>query len=62
MAIATIYTVDEVYDLLEGKISKTSIYRSINLSRLKAIKVGKRYLISEAALNDFLTGNYAENE
>lgn len=48
--------------ILEGKISRTSIYRSINLNKLKAIKVGKRYLINETALNNFLTGNYAENE
>lgn len=58
MAVVTVYTVDEVNDLLEGKISKTSIYRAIALNRLKAVKVGKRYLINEEALNNFLSGNF----
>lgn len=58
MAIVTIYTVDEVCALLEGKVSKTSIYRAISLNQLKAVKVGKRYLINEEALNNFLNGSF----
>ncbi|SQB33964.1 helix-turn-helix domain-containing protein [Clostridium cochlearium] len=58
MAIVTVYTVDEVYEALEGRISKTSIYRAINSNKLKAVKVGKRYLINEEALNNFLNGNF----
>ncbi|AZV58947.1 helix-turn-helix domain-containing protein [Clostridium sp. AWRP] len=61
MAIVKVYTVDEVHDYFEGKISKTAIYRAIELKRLKSVRVGKRYLISENAINDFLSGN-GENE
>lgn len=56
--ITTIYNVDEVENILKSKgISKTSIYRAIELGQLKAIKIGKRYIISERALNSFLEGN-----
>ena len=57
MAIVKVFTVDEVHNYFKGKISKTAIYRAIELKRLKSVKVGKRYLISEQALNDFLSGN-----
>ena len=57
MAISVIYNIDEVESILKPKgITKTSIYRAISLGKLKAIKVGKRYLISEKALNYFLEG------
>lgn len=58
MAIAVVYNIDEVESILKPKgITKTSLYRAISLGKLKAIKVGKRYLISERALNYFLEGN-----
>jgi len=57
VAISVIYNIDEVESILKPKgITKTSIYRAISLGKLKAIKVGKRYLISEKALNYFLEG------
>jgi excisionase family DNA binding protein len=61
MAIVTIYNVDEVVTMLKPKgISKTSIYRAMATGKLKSVKVGKRYLISEEALNNFLNG-YTNN-
>ena len=56
--VTTIYNVDEIEHILQPKgITKTSIYRAIETKRLKAVKVGKRYIISEKALNCFLEGN-----
>lgn len=61
--ITTIYNVDEIEHILSPKgISKTSIYRAIATKQLKAIKVGKRYLVSEKALNCFLEGDSYDNE
>lgn len=61
MAVSVVYNVDEVENILKSKgITKTSLYRAISLGNLKAIKVGKRYLISEKALNYFLEGNANE--
>lgn len=59
MAISVVYNIDEVEIILKPKgITKTSLYRAISLGKLKAIKVGKRYLISEKALNYFLEGHF----
>lgn len=58
--ITTIYDVNDVYKALQGKVSKMSIYRNIETGKLKAIKVGKKYIISEKALNNFLEGNTEE--
>lgn len=58
MAVSIVYNIDELESILKPKgITKTSLYRAISLGKLKAIKVGKRYLISEKALNCFLEGN-----
>jgi excisionase family DNA binding protein len=62
MSTTVIYTVDEICNKYEGKLSKTGIYRAITLKRLKAIKVGKRYIVSEKALNSFLEGNSYEDD
>ena len=57
MAISIIYNIDEIESILKPKgITKTSLYRAIALGKLKAIKIGKRYLVSELALNHFLEG------
>lgn len=62
MSLTQILTVDDIFNRYEGKLSKTGIYRAIALKRLKAIKVGKRYIVSEKALNLFLEGNTYEDE
>lgn len=61
MPVTNVFNIDEVETMLRPKgISKTSIYRAISLGRLKAVRLGKRYLVSEQALNDFLTGKNEE--
>lgn len=64
MAVSIVYNIEEVETILKPKgISKTSLYRSIKSGKLKAIKLGKRYIVSEKALNYFLEGNsYIESE
>lgn len=62
MAVMTVYNMDDVIQILKHTgISRTSIYRAIAAKKLKAVKVGKRYLISEKALNEYLEGNTYEN-
>jgi excisionase family DNA binding protein len=62
MAVVTVYNLDDVLEILKPTgISKTSRYRAVATKKLKAVKVGKRYLVSEKALNDFLEGNCYEN-
>ncbi|MGH4117190.1 helix-turn-helix domain-containing protein [Clostridium sp.] len=59
VAISIIYNIDEIESILKPKgITKTSLYRAIALGKLKAIKIGKRYLVSELALNRFLEGKF----
>jgi|GEM_PF-6801587 len=62
--VSVVYNIDEVEKILKPKgITRTSLYRAISTGKLKAIKVGKRYLISEKALNYFLEGTlYYEND
>lgn len=62
MAVTVIYNIEEVQAILGPKgISKTSIYRLIRLGKIKSVKVGKRLIISENALNEFLEGSFSEN-
>jgi excisionase family DNA binding protein len=62
MAVMTVYNMDDVIQMLKHTgISRTSLYRAIAAKKLKAVKVGKRYLISEKALNEYLEGNTYEN-
>ena len=62
MAVVTVYNLDDVLEMIKHTgISKTSLYRAVATKKLKAVKVGKRYLVSEKALNDFLEGNFYEN-
>lgn len=62
MPITTVYNIDDIVNILKHVgISRTSIYRAIATEKLKAVKVGKRYLISEKALNKFLEGGINDN-
>jgi excisionase family DNA binding protein len=36
-------------------LGRTTLYREIKLGRLRAVKVGARTLVSEEALNDYVT-------
>lgn len=57
MAIQNIYNIEQAYDILKTTgISKTTLYRAIKSGQLKAVKVGKRYVISEKAINCMLEG------
>lgn len=57
MAVVVLYNVDQAFDLLKPLgITKTSLYRAISSGKLKSIKIGKRYVITEIALNEFLQG------
>ena len=64
MAISTIYNIDELEIILKPKgITRTSLYRAIALGKIVAIKCGKRYLISEKAINCYLEGStYKEGD
>ncbi|MFA9397458.1 MAG: helix-turn-helix domain-containing protein [Clostridiaceae bacterium] len=64
MAVTKIYNIDQLYEGVFQSlgISKTSIYRAIATDKLKAIKVGKRYIVSEQALNEFLLGDLNKAE
>lgn len=58
MAVVTVYNLDDVLELIKHTgISKTSLYRAVATKKLKAVKIGKRYLVSEKALNEFLEGS-----
>ncbi len=59
--ITTIYNIDELEEYLKPKgITRTSIYRAIALGKLRAIRIGKRYIVSENSLNLYLEGNANE--
>lgn len=53
MAVKT-YTVDEVSELLG--ISARTIREYIRKGKLKAVKVGNKYIISEDNYRDFVNG------
>ncbi|MDT8715424.1 helix-turn-helix domain-containing protein [Clostridium sp. 19966] len=52
------YNSDQVYEKFFKplEISKTSLYRAINSGRLKAVKCGKRYVITDKAINNYFSG------
>ena len=52
MAEKRVYTLDEIAALL--KITKRTIYNYIKGNKLKAVKVGKYWRVTEENLNDFL--------
>lgn len=49
----TYYDVDELSSLLD--MTKTSIRLYIKKGRLEAIKIGRRFWVSEASFKDFLS-------
>lgn len=59
MVVSMVYNIDEVEKILKPKgITRTSLYRAISTGNLKAIKVGKRFLVSETSLNIWLDPNW----
>lgn len=57
MAIDNLYNVDNIVEILRPiGVTKTSIYRAINTGKLKSIRLGKRYIVTEEALSNFLNG------
>lgn len=46
------YTIDETSKII--RVGRTRLYEEINNGRLKAFKVGKRTLISDASIQDWL--------
>lgn len=53
------YTINETCDLL--KVTRKTIYTWINEGKLKAIRVGSRYRISESAIKEFTDEKATEN-
>ena len=48
-----VYTLDEVADIL--KVSRRTLYTWISAGKLKAVKIGKYWRVSEQALREFTT-------
>lgn len=53
MAELKVYTIDEVVDLLH--VTKRSVYSYIKDGKLKAVKVGKYWRVTQENLEDFLS-------
>jgi excisionase family DNA binding protein len=49
-----VYTVKEAAELL--KVHVNSIYQLVEQKKIRAVRVGKKILISYKALNDFING------
>lgn len=47
-----VYTLDEVAEVL--KITRRTLYTYIKEGKLKAVKIGREWRVSEAALQDFI--------
>lgn len=50
------YTVDEFYNLLDGCVSKTSIYYQIKNNKIPFKKFGEKPLLPAAYVESFLNG------
>ena len=50
------YTVDELYQLLTGCVSKQSIYYQIKVGKIPAKRFGEKPLIPASYVEDFLYG------
>lgn len=50
------YTVDELYHLLTGCVSKQSIYYQIKIGKIPAKRFGEKPLIPASFVDDFLYG------
>ena len=53
MADVKVYTLNELVDIL--KVTKRTLYNYIDSGKLKAVKMGKSWRVSEENLNEFLT-------
>lgn len=53
MADMKVYTIDEVVEILQ--VTRRTLYNYIKLGKLKAVKIGKYWRVTEQALRDFLT-------
>ena len=53
MSEVKVYTLDEVADIL--KVTKRTLYNYIDAGKLKAVKVGQYWRVSEANLKAFIT-------
>lgn len=49
-----VYTLNEVEELL--KVSLRTLYRYIKDGRLKANKIGNKWIVTEQSLKDFIEG------
>lgn len=47
-----VYTLDEVAEVL--KITRRTLYTYVKAGKLKAVKIGREWRVSEDALQDFL--------
>lgn len=47
-----VYTLDEVAEVL--KITRRTLYAYVKEGKLKAVKIGREWRVSEAALQDFI--------
>lgn len=47
-----VYTLQEVADIL--RVSRQTVYNYVNAKKLKAVKYGKEYRVTEKNLKDFI--------
>ena len=47
--------VEDVIEMFEGKITKNIVYAWVREKKLKAMKVGRRYVFSRAAVQAFMS-------
>lgn len=55
MANTDIIFTEDVLELFGNKTSKSAIYSLIREKKIKATKVGKRYLFSKRAIEEFIS-------
>ena len=53
MAQIKVYTLDEVADIL--KVTKRTLYSYVKAGKLKAVKLGKYWRVSEESLQAFIS-------
>ena len=53
MADIKVYTLKEVADII--KVTRRTLYNYIKDNKLKAVKIGKHWRVSEQSLQEFLT-------
>ena len=60
MAEMKVYTIDELENLLH--VTKRSLYSYIKSGKLKAVKLGKSWRVTEKALEEFLSKGTEESK